>query len=90
MKVKAKTFVRYKGETIPAGRKFEITAEDYKLHANILEVMEGDTPKQRKLTDLKVDELKALAEKFEIEGFEEMKKADLIAVLESYDLTGLL
>lgn len=45
-KVKAKTPVRYKGETIVAGQEFEITAEDFELHAGIFEALEEEeTPK---------------------------------------------
>lgn len=98
MKVKAKTPVRYKGETIPAGQEFEISKEDYELHAKVLKKVTGKdapepekgAPEERKLVDLKTGELKALAEKVGIEGFAEMKRADLIAAIESHNLTGLL
>lgn len=47
MKAIAKTPVRYKGETIPAGQEFEITAEDFELHGGILVAAEEDALKEK-------------------------------------------
>lgn len=95
MKVQATKKVRYNGTSYLPGAEFDITAEDFAtVPTGILKVTEegvpAGAPKSRNLPDLKVDELKVLAEKFEIEGFAEMRKSDLITALEPYDLTDLL
>ena len=49
---------------------------------------ETDEDELSELNDLTVDELKAVAKEYEIEGVDRMKKADLIAAIEAAEAKG--
>ena len=95
MKVKADRSVRYKGETHPADKEFEMAREDYEQHKGILTITEEDKAPAKvaakpeaedgfknNLAGLAYIKLKKMAKDKGIEGYNTLKKDELIAALE--------
>jgi len=95
MKVKADRTVRYKGESYVAGQEFDMTRKDYEQHKKILTVTEEEKDPakvkakeqghQSGLTDLAYIKLKKMAKDKGIEGYNTLKKDELIAALEALE-----
>lgn len=75
--VKAKVPVMYKGIRYKAGKELKIKKQDMN-NEYFLFIRE----KKANLTDMTVGELRRLAKKKGLEGYSDMKKAELIDLLE--------
>jgi len=98
MKVKSDRTVRYGGETHAAGQEFDMTREDYEQHKKILTVTEEEKAPakapvkaeikqepQNGLAGLAYIKLKKMAKDKGIEGYNTLKKDELIAALEALE-----
>jgi hypothetical protein len=79
MKVKAIMGTKYKDKYYFTNQVFEIDDKDYKVMKDVVEKMEAE---QKELSDLSLKELKDLAESKNIEYPSNVRKNELIALLE--------
>jgi len=79
MKVKAVIGTKYKDKYYFTNQIFEIDDKDYKAMKDVVEKMEVE---QKELSDLSLKELKDLAESKNIEYPSNVRKNELIALLE--------
>jgi len=79
MKVKAIMGTKYKNKYYFTNQIFEIDDKDYKAMKDVVEKMEVE---QKELSDLSLKELKDLAESKNIEYPSNVRKNELIALLE--------
>ena len=79
MKVKAVIGTKYKDKYYFTNQIFEIDDKDYKAMKDVVEKMEVE---QKELSDLSLKELKDLAEEKRIDYPSNIRKNELIALLE--------
>lgn len=85
----AKAYLLHKGQVIPPNDTLELTNEQAERLGDKVGIVAGsdapDSPQEdsKNLKDHTVDELKEIAQKYEIEGYSTMKKAELVEAIEA-------